>query len=216
MNHIASFISGNSPFIFSVEFPRSTSDFSGQPDIKSLPENRLVPRIESHSIDYDFPLKIKSAPSGKPSSDKAIGTEIPLSTKGTDYKKTFATEPSYVASTPPKLVDSGNVGISEIEILSGPEELSGLTLNSFIESIKHQQNYSLSMHIDEGFKGHQLIMDGSAEKNAIECAVICKNIHAVNLLLPTTDRAILENVMNEHKDFFQDHPQFKLEPTQTS
>jgi hypothetical protein len=181
----------------------STSDSRNQPKISVLKENRLEPRIDIHSIDYEFPLQTKKKESsGNPTlaDENSKPVFSPKTNEGASAKS--MTTPLGAA---PVVVQSQKheveIGVdAENTIDSG--DTSGMTVTSFIECIRWNDHAALEMHIEAGFKGDMAFVLDSVESNPIELAMECGNFDALTILLPRTKASVLMEAMNKRQEFF--------------
>jgi hypothetical protein len=89
-------------------------------------------------------------------------------------------------------------------------EMSGMTVTSFMESIRWNDHVALKMHMEAGFKGDMVLMLGSVESNPIEFAMECSQFDAAVILLPQTKPIFLMEAINKRQEFFDRHPDLGL------
>jgi hypothetical protein len=181
----------------------SASDSRNQPKISALKENRLEPRIDIHSIDYEFPLQTKKKES---SGNRHLADE---NSKPVFLLKTNEVAAAKSTTTPfgaaPVVIQlqkqEEKIGVdAENTIDSG--DTSGMTVTSFIECIRWNDRAALEMHIEAGFRGDMAFMLDSVESNPIDFAMECGHFDALTILLPQTKANVLMEAINKRQEFF--------------
>lgn len=181
----------------------STSGSGYQPRISALQENRLEPRIDIHSIDYEFPLQTKKKESSGNGhlADKNSIPVFSLKMNKLPAEKGAAT-PSDTAPADAYSEKHEQKTEVDTENIIDSDQMSGMTVTSFIECIRWNDQATLEMHMQAGFKGDMTIMMDSVESNPIEFAMECGHFDALNLLLPQTRASVLMEAMNKRQAFF--------------
>ena len=90
------------------------------------------------------------------------------------------------------------------------EEMSGMTMTSFIESIRFNDHGAIKMHLEAGFKGDTSFIQKSVTSTPIDFAIENDYFDAAFIILPQTKPNILMEAMNKRQEFFDQHTDLAL------
>ena len=184
-----------------------------QPAIRSFPENNVETGIEIHSLDYEFPLEKKArtkfvelvaTPGPKAGNDETAAEKLPGSVE------MHASEPTYQDSVSNGSKNPETLPITESVMMNSTEEVSGFSVNSFFDSIRFGDSFSLELHIESGFKGSNEFMLGTEKYNAFDYAMHCKNFAALMALAPTVNAGNIINALEKNPAFIHEYRQFSM------
>ena len=214
MNHISN--STNYYFTRNSLSPSSSRQANSQrqPAIRSFPENNVETGIDIHSIDYEFPLQKKvgskaaeaiAGPGIGVANGKAAADQFPSSTQINASKPIFK-DPISTGSKNPE-----TSATLEPPITNNDEEISGFSVNSFLDSIRFTDSFSLELHIEHGFKGSHEFMLGTDKYSAFDYAMHCKNFSALMALAPTINAGIIISSLEKNPAFIHEYRHFSMQ-----
>lgn len=214
MNHISN--SMNQIFTRSSFNPSSSPQANSQrqPAIRSFPENNVESRIDIHSIEYDFPLEKKARtkvaelvaePGPGAGNGKAVAEQL------SDSVQMHASEPTYRDSVSTGSKSPKTLSTLESVMMDGSEDLSGFSANSFFDSIRFSDSFSLKLHIEHGFKGSHEFMLGTEKYNAFDYAMHCKNFDALMALAPTVNAGNIIDALEKNPAFIHEYRHFSMQ-----
>lgn len=213
MNHISNHM--NQIFTRSAFNPSSSPQTNSrrQPAIRSFPENNVETGIEIHSLDYEFPIEKKARtqlaklvvkPGPEEGNDKTAAEQLPSSVQ------MHASEPTYQDSVSTGSEGPKTLPALESVMMDSAEEVSGLSVNSFFDSIRFGDSFSLELHIESGFKGSHELMLGTEKYNAFDYAMHCKNFAALTALSPTVNAGNIINALEKNPAFIHEYRDFSM------
>ena len=95
--------------------------------------------------------------------------------------------------------------------MDGAEEISGFSANSFFDSIRFSDSFSLKLHIEHGFKGSHEFMLGAEKYNAFDYAMHCKNFDALMALAPTVKAGNIIGALEKNPAFIHEYRNFTMQ-----
>ena len=96
-------------------------------------------------------------------------------------------------------------------MMDSAEEVSGFSANSFFDSIRFGDSFSLELHIEQGFKGSHEFMLGTEKYSAFDYAMYCKNFDALIALAPTVKADSIINALEKNPKFIHEYRQFSMQ-----
>ena len=214
MNHISNSMSQY--FTRSTFSPSSSPQANSQrqPTIRPFRENNVDMGIPIHSLDHDFPLEKKARtklaelvakPGPEAGNGQAAAKQIPGSVQMHASEPTYH-DPVSTGSKSPKTLPT-----VESVLMDSAEEVSGFSVNSFFDSIRFGDSFSLELHIESGFKGSHEFMLGTEKYNALDYAMHCKNFSALMALAPTVKADSIINALEKNPAFIHEYRQFSMQ-----
>jgi hypothetical protein len=171
--------------------------------IQSFPENNVEPRIDIHSIEYDFPLEKKAR--------SKVAELGPIEERLSVSVQTCASEPTYQDSFSTESKTPKTMSNPESVMMDATEDESGFSVDSFFDSIRFGDSFSLKLHIESGFKGNQETMSGTEKYNAFDYAMHCKNFDALMSLAPTVKASHIIEALEKNPTFIHEYRPFSMQ-----
>jgi hypothetical protein len=171
--------------------------------IQSFPENNVEPRIDIHSIEYDFPLEKKATT--KVAEPGSVGERLSVSVQ------TRASEPTYQDSASRESESPKPLSNPTSAVMDSTEEVSGFSVESFFDSIRFGESSSLKLHIESGFKGSQERLVDAGKYNAFDYAMHCKNFDALMALAPTVKASNIIEALEKNPLFIHEYRSFSMQ-----